>query len=65
MDNISCKYCGYICPHPLKNLLEIQITLENQTDENKFKDFLQTNCLLIIDKLQDIKNEWNIFIEKK
>ena len=65
MDNISCKYCGYICPHPLKNLLEIQITLENQTDESIFKDFLQTNCLLIIDKLQDIKTEWNIFVEKK
>jgi DNA-directed RNA polymerase subunit L/DNA-directed RNA polymerase alpha subunit len=65
MENISCKYCGYICPHPLKNLLEIQITLENQTDEGIFKDFLQTNCLLIIDKLQDIKTEWNIFVEKK
>ena len=65
MENISCKYCGYICPHPLKNLLEIQITLENQTDESIYKDFLQTNCLLIIDKLQDIKTEWNIFVEKK
>lgn len=65
MENISCKYCGYICPHPLKNLLEIQITLENQTDEGIFKDFLQTNCLLIIEKLQDIKTEWNIFVEKK
>ena len=65
MENITCKYCGYICPHPLKNILEIQITLDNQTDESIFKDFLQTNCLLIIDKLQDIKTEWNIFIEKK
>jgi len=65
MENISCKYCGYICPHPLKNILEIQITLENQTDESIYRDFLQTNCLLIIDKLQDIKTEWNIFVEKK
>ena len=65
LDNISCKYCGYICPHPLKNILEIQITLENQTDENIFKDFLKSNCLLIIDKLQDIKTNWNIFLEKQ
>jgi DNA-directed RNA polymerase subunit L len=65
LENIKCKYCGYICPHPLKKILEIQVTLENQTDEMKFKDFLQSNCLLIIDKLQEIKTEWNLFTEKK
>tara|TARA_B000000437_G_scaffold210980_1_gene181404 strand:+ start:4285 stop:5349 length:1065 start_codon:yes stop_codon:yes gene_type:complete len=63
-DNVECLYCGYICVHPLKNLLKIRLTL-NQTIPNKFNEFLEYNCFSIIDNLQNIKNDWNIFMEKK
>lgn len=62
-DNIECSYCGYICPHPLKQLVIIRITLLNETDENKFYDFLIYNCLSIIEELQNIKTDWNLFIK--
>jgi len=62
LDNITCSYCGYICPHPLKELLNIRITLDNQNELDVFKKFLEYNCFSIIDELQDIKIEWNKFI---
>lgn len=64
LNNISCLYCGYICPHPLKSLLKIKLTLKEQTSEDVFRDFLTNSCLLIIDNLQTIKNDWNVFMEK-
>lgn len=63
-DNIECSYCGYICPHPLKNILNIRITLPNQTNEKIFNDFLEYNCLSLVNKLHTIKTDWNIFIKK-
>lgn len=62
-DNITCSYCGYICPHPLKNILNIRITLPEQTNDKKFIDFLEYNCFSLIDVLQIIKTDWNIFIK--
>ena len=63
INNIKCSYCGYITPHPLKSLLVVRITLIDITDKNIFKQFLEYNCKSIIDMLQDIKNEWNKFID--
>lgn len=62
-DNISCSYCGYICPHPLKKILNIRITLPEQITDKKFIDFLEYNCFSLIDVLQSIKTDWNIFIK--
>jgi len=63
LDNIECSYCGYICPHPLKNILNIRITLPNQNNIKIFNDFLEYNCMSLITNLQSIKTEWNNFIK--
>jgi len=64
LENVECTYCGYICPHPLKNILNIRITLPNQNNEKIFNDFLEYNCLGLIHQLETIKTEWNIFLKK-
>lgn len=61
-NDIVCSYVGYICPHPLKYLLIIRITLENQTNKQTFIQFLESNCRMIIDELLEIKSNWNKFI---
>ena len=63
LDNIECTYCGYICPHPLKNILNIRITLPEQNTEKVFNDFLEYNCLSLVNHLENIKTEWNIFLK--
>ena len=60
-----CTYVGYICPHPLKQLMIIRITLEEQTDPEKFKLFLTDNCYDIIRELETINTEWLKFSVKK
>lgn len=63
-DKISCTYIGYICPHPLKSLMIIRISLENIDVSNSpkvFASFLEANCTTIIDELSKIKNDWSTF----
>jgi len=61
-DNTVCSYIGYICPHPLKSLLVIRITLEDETRKEKFINFLEMNCKTIIEELSTIKSNWNKFV---
>lgn len=61
-NDIVCSYIGYICPHPLKSLLIIRFTLEDQTNKQTFIQFLEANCRTIINELLDIKLSWNKFI---
>lgn len=63
--NINCNYIGYICPHPLKKLMIIRITLENQTNEEIFKEFLMENSNDIINYLKEINADWQKFNKKK
>lgn len=65
INDINCTYIGYICPHPLKSLMILRITLENQKNKQTFIQFLEANCRLIIDELLEIKSVWNKFINKK
>jgi DNA-directed RNA polymerase subunit L len=60
-DAISCLYVGYICPHPLKALMILRITLDDETNKATFIGFLEHNCKLIIDEMNKIKLEWNKF----
>ena len=63
-DKISCTYIGYICPHPLKSLMIIRISLENIGEPNSpkaFASFLEENCTTIAEELSRIKNEWTKF----
>ena len=60
-----CTYVGYICPHPLKQLMIIRITIEDQTEPEKFKLFLTDNCYDIIRELEIINTEWLKFSTKK
>lgn len=63
-DVIKCLYVGYICPHPLKELMIVRITLENETNKSVFVSFLDENCKMIVEELQKIKTEWNTFVSK-
>jgi len=63
--DVICSYIGYICPHPLKQLMIVRITLENQTNENIFKEFLIENSNDIINYLKEINAEWQKFNKKK
>lgn len=60
-NSIKCNYIGYICPHPLKYLLVIRITLEEQKNKEVFINFLESNCKTIIDYLNNVKLEFNKF----
>jgi len=62
---IECSYVGYICPHPLKQLMIVRITLENQTNEDIFKEFLIENSNDIIANLKEIDANWQKFNKKK
>jgi len=62
---IICSYIGYICPHPLKQLMILRITLEEQTNDKKFKQFLTDNCYDIIRYLEEINGEWLKFTSNK
>lgn len=64
-NDIKCLYIGYICPHPLKYLLVLRLTLENQTNKKVFNNFLESNCAMIIEELNNVKKEWNLFVSKK
>jgi DNA-directed RNA polymerase subunit L len=64
-EKISCTYIGYICPHPLKALMILRISLENQSNplsSKLFSSFLEENCTTIIEELSSIKNEWTKFM---
>lgn len=60
-STIVCLYVGYICPHPLKALMILRITLEEETEKAVFISFLEASCKSIIDELNRIKTEWNKF----
>jgi DNA-directed RNA polymerase alpha subunit/DNA-directed RNA polymerase subunit L len=62
---IVCNYVGYICPHPLKQLMILRLTLESQTESDVFYQFLTDNCYEIIRELEAIKIEWAKFNSKK
>jgi len=63
-NKLICSYVGYICPHPLKQLMIIRITLEDQTNPDTFKQFLTENCNLIIKELNSINDDWIKFAKK-
>ncbi len=58
LDNIICSYIGYICPYPLKYLMVLRITLENQKDTKIFSSFLINTCKNIINDLNSVKTEF-------
>jgi len=63
-DTIACTYVGYICPHPLKSLMILRISLEGvggsgePKNSKVFASFLEENCSVIADELSAMKNEW-------
>jgi DNA-directed RNA polymerase subunit L len=61
-NTIACLYVGYICPHPLKALMILRITLEDETNKAVFISFLEANCKYISEELTRIKAEWNKFM---
>jgi DNA-directed RNA polymerase subunit L len=61
-NTIACLFVGYICPHPLKSLMILRITLEDETNKAVFISFLEANCKHISEELTKIKAEWNKFI---
>lgn len=60
-STIACLYIGYICPHPLKALMVLRITLDEETNKSMFISFLEANCKSIVEDLTKIKAEWNKF----
>lgn len=62
---IVCNYVGYICPHPLKQLMILRLTLDTHTESDIFYQFLSDNCADIIRELETIKTEWTKFNSKK
>ena len=60
-DKIACTYIGYICPHPLKSLMILRISLEGVADAKIFSAFLDDNCAIIAEELSKIKNDWAKF----
>lgn len=54
----KCMYVGYICPHPLQDIMTMKITLEEQTDIKIFKTFLGVVCDNLNEYLNNILNEW-------
>ena len=61
-DNIACTYIGYICPHPLKSLMILRISLEGvSSGQRVFASFLEENCSAIANELSAMKNEWTKF----
>lgn len=61
IDNIRCKYIGYICPHPLKSIMIVRVTLDNITESNMFILFMEKVCKEIIEEIVSIKTKWNKF----
>jgi DNA-directed RNA polymerase alpha subunit len=61
VNNMACKFIGYICPHPLKSTMIIRITLDNITDKYMFIAFMDKVCKEIVSYLVDIKTKWNKF----
>jgi DNA-directed RNA polymerase subunit L len=72
--SIACTYIGYICPHPLKSLMILRISLEggesgesgesgvaDAHSESVFASFLEENCGAIANELSAMKNEWTKF----
>jgi DNA-directed RNA polymerase subunit L len=61
INNIVCKFIGYICPHPLKSIMIIRVTLDSVTDANMFISFMEKVCKEIIEDVISIKTKWNKF----
>jgi len=61
IDNIRCKFIGYICPHPLKSIMIIRITLDNVKEPNMFISFMEKVCKELIEEILSIKIKWNKF----
>jgi DNA-directed RNA polymerase subunit L len=61
INNIVCKFIGYICPHPLKSIMIIRVTLDSVTDTNMFISFMEKVCKEIIEDVISIKTKWNKF----
>jgi DNA-directed RNA polymerase subunit L len=60
-NGIECTYAGYICPHPLKTIMIIRITLDGVSEPKSFISFFETVCKDIIDEMVTIKTRWNRF----
>lgn len=60
LNDLSCDYVGYICPHPLIKQLIIRFTLSS-TDKEDFYNFFSQNCRNIIKIIQKVQEEWIVF----
>jgi DNA-directed RNA polymerase subunit L len=57
LNDLSCDYVGYICPHPLIKQLIVRFTLST-TDKQLFYNFFSQNCRNIIKIMDDLKKDW-------
>jgi len=60
LNQLSCDYVGYICPHPLIKQLIVRFTLSS-TDKEDFYNFFSQNCRNIIKIIQKVQEEWIVF----
>ena len=61
-NNYTLSYVGYYCPHPLEETMVLQITFNNE-DDNQIKDadyldVLKEHCNRSLSYLQEIQNAW-------
>jgi DNA-directed RNA polymerase subunit L/DNA-directed RNA polymerase alpha subunit len=54
-----CSFAGYYCPHPLEKKMCLRIVIENETNEESFRDFFINSCGNIINKMNEISAIWN------
>lgn len=53
-----CTYVGYVCPHPLQDIMTLRVTLEDQKDIQPFKTFVSAVCDSLQEVLNNMLNEW-------
>lgn len=54
------SWCGYYCPHPLETVMELSITLDDDSakEQRAFIDLMQEVCQNLMTQMKDIQMQW-------
>jgi DNA-directed RNA polymerase subunit L/DNA-directed RNA polymerase alpha subunit len=56
--NKTVSYVGYVCPHPLENVMHLKIGIVDGINDAEFREVLIEHCRRSLIQLEELKSQW-------
>lgn len=57
-QNNEVGYVGYVCPHPLENIMHLKIVIKSNQNQSQYIDLIIEHCRRTLSFLQEVKSQW-------